>query len=481
MDDMTVSRRFDRPHSQPVVEDWEVEEVLNDFLLANPVPGVAASLFTEAGIVAQAGRGVTSIEAPDLEMTPRTAGQVYSLSKVMTGTAFSVLAARGRVNLHEPIARHLPDVPGRERFEATTLRHLLSHSAGLVRGPVPFSSATVGKGPLEKYVLSACLGATRFAEPGEVFGYSGIGIVIAGYVLERITGVPFTQAMHESLFVPAGMRRTTMDPAIASTFPLSRQHELTESGDLVVRHTFDSFPMVLPSLGAFSCAEDLARLGMVHLRGDPGAAGRPLLTERATADLHAPHVDVGLDIVRAYGLGIATGPRFGKAMSVGHEGHYRGSWAKLQLIPEQGIGVAWMDNRGEAPEHLLRRQHYFDRLMHLLGAGPRSWRRAEEIGDLDVPSAVGTYRRSRGRSIEVTLESSGLCASDGVTTVNYEHLTGRVFVASDDARNIPARIPWAPDGDSTRSSLCVVGPAQAPTHILLNGLPYQRSSPEELH
>jgi CubicO group peptidase (beta-lactamase class C family) len=408
-------------------------------------------------------------------MTPQTVGAVYSLSKVMTATALAVLAARGRVNVDEPVARHLPDVPGRERFDTTTLRHLLSHASGLVRGPVPVSSAVIRPDPLEQYVLGACLGAPRLAEPGEVFGYSEIGIVIAGYVLQRITGRPFARAMNDILFEPAGMVTTTMDPLVAMTFPMSQQHVRSVSGELTVRRRFDTHPATVPSSGAFSCAEDLARVGMVHLRGPVGGGGPPLLTIEAANDLHAPYVDAGLDIVRAYGLAIATGPRYGDVLSVGHEGHYDGSWAKLQLIPDQRIGVAWLDNRGGDLAITRQRQHFFDRLMHLLGAGERTWRRAPEAGDVDIAAAAGSYRRPAGRPIEIASGPHGLRATDGVTNVDYTHFAGRIFVAHGAADDLPARVPWAPDRDSTRSALCVVGPSQAPTHILVNGLPYRRT------
>lgn len=459
-----------RAYPRAAVDEREVSEVLEDFLRSSGVPGVAVGLFTSDGVVASAARGVSSIEHPETAMTPQTVGAAFSISKIMTATALGVLAVRGSVDFDTPVSRYLPDVRGRDRFETTTLRHLLSHTSGLVHGPVPFSSAVDAYDPLERYILGACLGAARFAEPGEVFGYSNTGIVIAGYVLQRIAGKPFAKAMDETLFAPAGMVHTTMDPLVAMTFPLSQQHVLTGSGELVVRRRFDDLRMMRPSSGAFSCAEDLARLGVIHLRGD---AGGPLLTAGVVSDLHSPVADVGLDIIREFGLTLTIGPRFGDAMSVGHEGYYAGGWIKLLMIPDQRIGVAWMDNRGEDPALEQCRQHSYDRLLEMLGAGPRSWRRQGQTGDADVPSAVGRYGRPSGRPIEVAAGPYGLRATDGVTAVDYEHLTGRVFVARDGA-DVPGRIPWAPDKDSTRSALCVVGPPQAPTHILMNGLPYQK-------
>jgi CubicO group peptidase (beta-lactamase class C family) len=459
----------------PGVDERAAAEILEDFVRRTGVPGAAASLFTADGVVAQAAYGTSSIESPDVPMTPRTVGLVYSLSKVMTGTAAGVLAAQNRLDLDEPITRQLPDVAGRERFATTTLRHLLTHTAGLVHGPVPFSSTVVGRDPLEHYVLGACLGAPRFAEPGQVFGYSDTGIVIAGYLLQRVTGLPYPRAMHEILFAPAAMTRTTMDPLVAMTFPLSQQHVVT-GGELSVRRRFVANPMTLPGSGAFSCAEDLARLGVVHLRGDTGNGGRPLLTSRAAADLHAPHVDVGLDIVRDFGLAIAIGPWFGEAISVGHEGHYDGGWAKLQLIPSQGIGVAWLDNRGDDLALAPVRQRSFDRLLRLLGAGPRSWRRAGErrAAEVNVDAVAGRYARPTGRPVDVAPRPPGLHAGDGRTSVGYEPYSGRIYVSSGDAGALPDHLPWAPDRDSSRSALCVVGPAEEPTHILLNGLPYRR-------
>src|SRR2546423_15423785 len=109
-----------------------------------------------------------------------------------------------------------------------------------------------------------------------------------------------------------------------------------------------------------------------------------------------------------------------------------------------------MDNRGEDPALERHRQESFDRLMSLLGAGPRSWRRPGETADEDVRSAAGRYGRPAGRPIELTAEPGGPRATDGVTTVDYEHLTRRVFVARRGV-DVPARGPWGPGKDSTRS------------------------------
>ncbi|TDP92900.1 serine hydrolase domain-containing protein [Labedaea rhizosphaerae] len=453
----------------PTVDTRDATAVLQEFRAATGVTGVSASLFDATGIVAEVACGVASIERPHEPMTPRTVGLVYSLSKVMTGTAFAVLAARDRVDLDEPISSYLPDATGKDRFETTSIRHLLTHTSGLVGGPVPFTTAVLSADPLEQYALGACLGAPRFGEPGEVFGYSDTGIVLAGYLLQRITGKPFADAMRETLFEPAGMTRSTMDPLVAMSYPLSQQHVRTKAGAWTVRRRFDGRPMTAPSTGAFSTTGDLARLGIVHLRG----GDRPLLTEQAAAQAHTRYVDVGLDITRDFGLAIAIGPRHGDDLGVGHEGHHEGGWVKLLFLPGLGVGVAWLDNHGDDPAITPVRQQHFDRLLALLGAGPRSWRReGESTVCPDLSAVAGTYRRPAGRPIRISLLPNGLRATDGVHTIDYTHLADRIFVAPGEIA--PNRIPWAPDPDSTRSALCVVGPVPRPTHILVNGLPYRR-------
>jgi CubicO group peptidase (beta-lactamase class C family) len=443
----------------------DVVAVLDEFLRDSGVPGVAVSLFTADGVVAEAARGVASIEVPDMPMTPVTVGRAYSLSKVMTATALAILAAAGRVDLDESVAGRLPDAPGRDRFAGTTLHHLLTHASGLVHGPVPFSAPLGGRDPIEQYVLGACLGAPRIGEPGQVFGYSDLGLVVAGYLLQRVTRTPFDRAIQRTLFRPAGMARTTMDPLCAMTFPVSQQHLRTNTGSLQVRRRFGFHPATTPSTGAFTCVADLARLGRLHL------GPSPLLGAELVGQLTAPIVDVGLDIVRDYGLTLARGPRYGRAMGAGHEGYDEGGWVKLMVVPELGVGVAWLDNQGDADDLRPLRQECFDHLLHLLGAGPRSWRRDDEADDgQDPPCSAGRYHRPGKPPITVESRPDGLRASDGAITVDYRYRGGRLFTAPDAA--LP--MPWAPDRDSDRSALSVVGPAAAPTHILVNGLPYQR-------
>lgn len=104
------------------------------------------------------------------------------------------------------------------KLSQVTVHHLLSHTAGIRDG---FSF----HGLHDDSALGGFIGSWTddylIADPGEVFSYSNLGYAPAGFVLEQVTGKPYADAINDVLFQPLRMRRTTVRPIMAMTYPLS--------------------------------------------------------------------------------------------------------------------------------------------------------------------------------------------------------------------------------------------------------------------
>ncbi|MFY0566517.1 serine hydrolase domain-containing protein [Archangium lansingense] len=88
-----------------------------------------------------------------------------------------------------------------------TLRHLLCHTAGFEeRLPATVSSADE-LSPLEKLLTRSM--PARVHPPGEVGAYSNYGAMLAGYIIEQVSGRPFEQYIEENILKPLDMRHST--------------------------------------------------------------------------------------------------------------------------------------------------------------------------------------------------------------------------------------------------------------------------------
>lgn len=108
-----------------------------------------------------------------------------------------------------------------------------------------------------------------FVEPGKVFSYSNPGYALAGALIEVTSGKPYIDYVSERVFAPLGMSRTTYEPTMAMTYPISQGHHAAGGDQLRVVRPFER-----ASLGTAELRYDLqrGRLGQVrnrlHERGD---------------------------------------------------------------------------------------------------------------------------------------------------------------------------------------------------------------------
>jgi CubicO group peptidase (beta-lactamase class C family) len=140
-------------------------------------------------------------------MHTSTLFDLASVTKVMATTmAVMRLASEGRVDVDAPVYRYLPDFRG-VHLDSITVRHLLTHSAGLVQWQPLYYHASnehetydvIRRMPLQWGV-------------GEGRHYSDLGFMLLGYIVERITRQPLDRFVADSLYAPLGLRSTTFLP-----------------------------------------------------------------------------------------------------------------------------------------------------------------------------------------------------------------------------------------------------------------------------
>jgi CubicO group peptidase (beta-lactamase class C family) len=94
------------------------------------LPGLALAVVKDGKVIKAQGYGLANV-ARKTPVTPETVMKIGSVSKQFIATGIMLLARDGRLTLDDPISKHLQDSPS--SWSAITIRHLLTHTAGLVR------------------------------------------------------------------------------------------------------------------------------------------------------------------------------------------------------------------------------------------------------------------------------------------------------------------------------------------------------------
>ncbi|MFC6018853.1 serine hydrolase domain-containing protein [Plantactinospora solaniradicis] len=155
--------------------------------------------------------------------------RIGSVTKAFTATVVLQLVAEGRVGLDVPVQRYLPRLLPAD-YPAVTVRQLLDHTNGL---PSPTLPDTVEWQLAHRFdrwtpeqIVRAGLRNERTFEPGDKQHYTNMGYIVAGMLIERITGHSYAHEMRERIFEPLGLRDTYVpgsDPTIRGPHALGYQ------------------------------------------------------------------------------------------------------------------------------------------------------------------------------------------------------------------------------------------------------------------
>ncbi len=238
-----------------------------------------------------------------------------SSSKMLTAVALLQLVQDGRVSLDDPISKYLPDYPNADIARRVTLRHLLTHTAGL--GGLFELPKFEGKrryGSNAAYLPVLADRALLF-EPGARYSYSNEGFLLAGAVVERATGKSFDAVLAERILTPARMSGwcdcmgTPTAPRRAFGYSYREDEDPLGIGPLTDNEYF-IFAEGIAAGGYYATAEDYLRFAHAMRRG--------LLLDSAHTSL-AFTKSPQSSAQRGYGMGFEL-LSFGGKPSWGHGG-----------------------------------------------------------------------------------------------------------------------------------------------------------------
>jgi CubicO group peptidase (beta-lactamase class C family) len=179
-------------------DDWDW---LGDFLKCRGLPGMAVAV-AEGGELCFIGKGWADLRKRAID--ENTLFELGSIGKTFTALLTLQLVDDGRLDLHAPVARYLPWFEVRSTYEPIGLEHLLTHTAGLIRGADMTADS--------RFDVWALRDTEVGFSPGERFYYSNVGYRILGCVLEDVTGSRYAELVRARTLEPFGLGTT--EPAI---------------------------------------------------------------------------------------------------------------------------------------------------------------------------------------------------------------------------------------------------------------------------
>ena len=313
------------------------------------VPGAALALIKDGNVVLKKGYGFRDLAIP-APVTTATLFNIGSISKSFTALGIAQLVDRQRVELDAPIIKYIPDLrlSDPQVAQVVTLRQLLSHTSGLPADKQwPAQVPPTREGIVGEF---ATLPIT--AQPGTRFQYCSRCIVLAAYVLERITGQSWEGYTRAHIFEPLGMTTASFGPLGLEKAPERAQpyrHDAVLGEVSVPWGRLEYLNSLAPAGGIDANVDEMARYALLQLDG--GALSGPrVVSAEMMAELHRPQIIVGADWTPAarlqnlhYALGWFTADVRGSHL-VYHNGTNPGFTATIVLAPSAKAGVVVLTN-----------------------------------------------------------------------------------------------------------------------------------------
>ncbi|HEV8097540.1 MAG TPA: serine hydrolase domain-containing protein, partial [Gaiellaceae bacterium] len=256
---------------------------------AGRLPSVSAAVFRGDEVAWSEAVGLADVEH-GVEASPDTQYALASITKTFTAVSVLQLRDEGKLDLDDPLSKHLPEAT----HGTPTLRRMLAHASGLQREPPGEIWETLAF-PGEEELLRGLEEAEQVLPPMAAWHYSNLAYSLLGVVVARITGTAYRDHVQQRLLGPLGLERTTWGPSEGAALP----YFVEPYSDSVRREPVLELGGKGGDSGLYGTAGDIARWGAFLCEPDDS-----VLKASSVAEMHDLNVMAEPDWTLGWGLGI---------------------------------------------------------------------------------------------------------------------------------------------------------------------------------
>ncbi len=309
----------------------------------NDIAGVTISIVKGGKVIFAKGYGYADVEAKK-PVTPDTMFRVGSITKLSTWASVMQLVEQGKLDLDADVNKYLDFEIAKPFGKPVTLRNLMTHRGGFQESIKNLGAQNSGKVDLGKYVRENI--PSQIFEPGTTPSYSNYGAALAGYIVERVAGVPFDTYAEENIYKPLGMTRTSLRAPLPKELEadMSKGYGLG-SGAPIDFEILNGYPAGSQS----SSATDMTKFMLAFLNG--GALGDRRILKAETVAAMFDTVTALDERQNGIALGFYEAAK-GRFRTIGHGGDTIAFHSDMHLIPSESFGFFVSYNstgRGDTP------------------------------------------------------------------------------------------------------------------------------------
>ncbi|HQU83494.1 MAG TPA: serine hydrolase [Pyrinomonadaceae bacterium] len=312
----------------------QVDDYVKTAMEQQHIPGVSIAVIKNGKILKTKGYGSANLEL-NIPVQPETVFKIGSVSKQFLATGIMILNQEGKISLDDPVSKFLEGTP--ETWKGITVRHLLTHTSGIVREAPGFDPFKIQSDV--DVIKTAYPVPLRFV-PGEKWEYCNVGYFILAEIIHKVSGQPWDIYLNERIFKPLGMNatRTTTTTSIIS----NRADGYDWRNDRI--ENAENYLALRPSGAFLSTVIDLAKW-------DAALYGDQILKSTTREQMWSP-VKLNNGNTHPYGFGWELG-KIGNHKLVRHGGSLPGFRADFTRFPDDQLSVVVLTNGDDANSNII--------------------------------------------------------------------------------------------------------------------------------
>jgi CubicO group peptidase (beta-lactamase class C family) len=407
----------------PQLTSQDVEAFLDGVvpiqLQKQDMAGAVVAVVKDGQVLFVKGYGFADVKTRKPVSVDETLFRPGSISKTFTWTAVMQLVEQGKIDLDRDVNEYIDFKIPAPFGKPVTMRNLMTHTPGWEESVKELFVATPADiYPTDQYLKKRL--PRQIYPPGTTPAYSNYGATLAGYIVQRVSGMPFDDYIEKNIIQPLGMSHSTFrQPLPDSLKPLTSEGYDKASGPPKSFEVGEAGPA-----GALSASgADMAKYMIAHLQDGEYNGARILKPETAQL-MHSRTFGLAPEMNgMAYGFYEET--RNGHRI-IGHGGDTQWFHSDMHLMPDQNLGFFISYNsagKGEGSPRTILWQNFLNRYYPYT---PPDVQPAPNPGDAgkDVKATLATYwssRRSESTiisAISMLGETSVVLNSDGTISLD---------------------------------------------------------------
>jgi CubicO group peptidase (beta-lactamase class C family) len=360
-----------------------IEKMYKEYAEKNHFPGYAFGIVVDGQLVFKGSGGYANLEEK-IEATSTSMFRIASMSKSFTAMAILQLRDAGKLKLDDAVEKYIPALRGQGLTKDTppiTIRHLMTHDAGFPEDN-PWGDRQLAVTE-EKLISFIQKGISFSTATGLEYEYSNLGFTMLGYIIHKVSGLPYDVYIEKNILKPLGMQGTTYEYSKVPGTLLANGYRYINNQwkkeALLHNGIYGSMGGMITSIDMFS------KYVAFHEMAWPARNDQETLPLKRSSiremnvpanfiSLTTPYTFMSgrkLTTTNSYSYGLNWMNDAENRKSIGHSVGLPGFGSNWRFMPEYGIGVILFANVTYAPTSILNIS-ILDTIVQLAQLKPRA-------------------------------------------------------------------------------------------------------------